>query len=121
MAKQQYDIFISYRRVGGAHYARILKAELEKRGYKDRVFLDYDELVDGKFDHRIMNAIETAPVFIFILSPGSLDRCINTDDWVRQEIIYAFENERHIIPINFDGLFDGFTPKVPYQIKNILG
>ena len=28
-----YSIFISYRRAGGAQFARILKAELEKRGY----------------------------------------------------------------------------------------
>lgn len=82
-----YDIFISYRREGGAQYARILKAELEKRGYRGRVFLDYDELRDGKFDSRIMAAIDSARVFIFILSPGSLDRCCNADDWVRQEIL----------------------------------
>ena len=29
-----YDIFISYRRDGGAQYARILQLELEKRGYR---------------------------------------------------------------------------------------
>lgn len=116
-----YDIFISYRRVGGAQYARILKAELEKRGYRDRVFLDYDELKDGRFDSRIKSAIESAPVFIFILSPGSLDRCKNEDDWVRQEIIHAIEHERHIIPVNFDGLFKEFPPTVPEQVREALG
>ncbi len=65
-----YAIFISYRRIGGAENARILKAELEKRGYLNRVFMDYDELKDGKFDSRIMKAIKSAPVFVFILSPG---------------------------------------------------
>lgn len=103
-----YDIFISYRRKGGAHYARILKAELEKRGYRDRVFLDYDELKDGRFDSRIMQAIDSAPIFIFILSPGALDRCNNEDDWVRQEILYALKHERHIIPVDFDSRFNGF-------------
>lgn len=116
-----YDIFISYRRVGGAQYARILKAELEKRGYRDRVFLDYDELKDGRFDSRIKSAIESAPVFIFILSPGSLDRCKNEDDWVRQEIIHAIEHERHIIPVNFDGLFKEFPSTVPEQVREALG
>ncbi len=116
-----YDIFISYRRQGGAHYARILKAELEARGYRDRVFLDYDELKDGRFDRRIMSAIEEAAVFIFILSPGALDRCRDEDDWVRQEILYAFEQERHIIPVNFDGLFKDFSPEVPQQIREVLG
>ncbi len=118
--EKNYDIFISYRRKGGAHYARILKAELEKRGYRDRVFLDYDELKDGRFDRRIMDAIVSAPIFIFILSPGSLERCIYEDDWVRQEILYAMEKERHIIPINFDGLFQGFPLSVPAEVKNAL-
>ncbi len=121
MNDNQYDIFISYRREGGAQYARILKAELEKRGYRNRVFLDYDELKDGRFDSRIMSAIENAPVFIFILSPGSLDRCINEDDWVRQEIVYAMEHERHIIPINFDGRFNGFPLSIPNEVKEALG
>ncbi len=116
-----YDIFISYRREGGAQYARILKAELEKRGYRGRVFLDYDELRDGKFDSRIMAAIDSARVFIFILSPGSLDRCCNADDWVRQEILYALEHEKHIIPVNFDGLFTGFPLAVPEEIRTALG
>lgn len=116
-----YAIFISYRRDGGAYYARILKAELEKRGYKDRVFLDYDELNDGRFDSRIMHAIECAPIFIFILSPGALDRCTNDNDWVRREIIYAMEHERQIVPVNCDGLFKEFPKTIPLEIKNILG
>ena len=50
-----YDIFISYRRDGGKEWARSLKSELDRRGY--RVFLDFDELKDGIFDRRIMDAI----------------------------------------------------------------
>lgn len=116
-----YAIFISYRREGGAHYARILKAELEKRGYAGRVFLDYDELKDGVFDERIKNAIKTAPIFIFIMSPGALDRCSDPNDWVRREIELAFKCERHIIPVNFDRLFSDFTPGTPDIIRAIIG
>ena len=37
----KYDIFISYRRKGGSERAELLKAILEKRGYKgSRVFMD---------------------------------------------------------------------------------
>lgn len=116
-----YDIFISYRRDGGSYYARILKAELEKRGYADRVFLDYDGLKDGRFDNRIMQAIDGARIFIFILSPGALERCKDEEDWVRKEILYAIEHERHIIPINFDNLFDGFPSQIPEKIREALG
>ena len=55
----KYDIFISYRRVGGAQYARILQLMLSQRGY--RVFLDYDELRDGVFGKKIKAAIQEAP------------------------------------------------------------
>ncbi len=114
-----YDIFISYRRHGGAEYARPLKSELEQRGYS--VFLDYDELKDGVFDKRIMDAIEQAPIFVFMLSAHSLDRCVNDDDWVRKEIEFAVSKNRHIVPVNPNKEFDGFPDNVPEQVKQSLG
>ena len=70
MAEHKYDIFISYRRDGGAQYARILQLMLIQRGYK--VFLDYDELRDGTFTDRIIAAIKAAPVFMPVLSADSM-------------------------------------------------
>ena len=93
----KYDVFISYRREGGKEFARSIKAALELRGFS--VFLDFDELKDGIFDNRILEAIEASPVFLFILSNGSLDRCANEDDWVRKEVEHAYSHGRHIIPI----------------------
>ena len=91
-----YDIFISYRRQGGAQYARILQLMLSRRGYE--VFLDYDELTDGIFGDHIREAILNSSVFMLILSEGALDRCVNEDDWVRQEISLAVSERKHIIP-----------------------
>ena len=45
--KEQYDIFISYRRDDGRQYARLVEKELKSQGF--RVFLDYEELKDGIF------------------------------------------------------------------------
>ena len=87
---QSYDIFISYRRKGGAQYARILQLMLIQRGYN--VFLDYDELTDGRFGEHIINAIHQAPIFIMVLSAGALERCKNEDDWVRNEILLALKD-----------------------------
>ena len=117
--KENYDVFISYRREGGLDIARPLKLELEKHGYK--VFLDYDELKDGCFNEKIRNAIDEAPVFIIILSSHALDRCVNDDDWVRQEIEYAISKNRHIVPVNPDLSFEGFPGNTPKQIKEGLG
>lgn len=117
--KTKYDIFISYRRVGGAQYARILQLMLQQRGY--RVFLDYDELTDGKFSEHIKAAIKDAPIFLIVLSKESLSRCKNDNDWVRQEILLALEHKKHIVPINPDNTFDGIPKDIPAQIIEELG
>lgn len=115
----KYDIFISYRRDTGRDVARPIKLELEKHGYS--VFLDFDELKDGCFNQKIKDAIESAPIFIVILSSHALDRCINEDDWVRQEIEYAILLQKHIVPINPDSEFTGFPEGLPKEIKEGLG
>ena len=119
MTHKEYDIFISYRRVGGADKARILKTELEARGYK--VFLDFDELKDGVFDKRIMDAIDSSPIFMFLLTPNSLERCLNDDDWVRKEIEYAVDNHKHFIPINPDCTFTSLPAGLSAKVMAGLG
>lgn len=118
--KKRYDVFISYRRSGGGkEIARILDAEIDKSRYNS--FLDFNELKDSAFGPQIMEAIDSAPVFLFILSQGALDRCVNEDDWVRKEIMYALSKGKHIVPVNPDGLFKEFPEGVPQEIVSALG
>lgn len=119
MVRNKYDVFISYRRVGGKEKARPLKSELEKRGYK--VFLDFDDLKDSVFDKRIMDAIDEAPIFLIILSEHSLDRCKNEDDWVRKEIEYANKKNKHFVPVNPDKEFKDFPEDIPNSVKECIG
>ncbi len=114
----KYDVFISYRRDGGGEFARSIKAELELRGYS--VFLDFDELKDGVFDDRILEAIESSPVFLFILSNGSLDRCMQEGDWVRKEVEHAYNHNCHIIPVNKDGDFTGIPDELPEILNEVF-
>ena len=116
----KYDIFISYRRVGGAQYARILQLMLIQRGYK--VFLDYDELSarNGIFSDTIQSAIREAPIYMLILSKGSMDRCVNVNDWVREEITLAVQLQKYIIPINPDNSFDGFPIGMPENLEEAI-
>ncbi|MDE7381840.1 MAG: SUMF1/EgtB/PvdO family nonheme iron enzyme [Muribaculaceae bacterium] len=118
MNHMKYDIFISYRREGGAQYARALQLFLENKRY--RVFLDYDELTDSVFSDKIKDAIKNSSVFIIILSKNSLDRCINDDDWVRQEIECAINNNIKIVPVNPDNTFTGIPQDVPKHIRNTI-
>ncbi len=119
MADHKYDIFISYRREGGAQYARILQLMLIQRGYK--VFLDYDELTDGVFSDKIRDAIREAPVFMLVLSKGSMARCANEGDWVREEITLAIEQGKHVVPVNPDNSFDGFPEEMPVKLREVVG
>jgi hypothetical protein len=79
-----YDIFLSYRRSDGKLLARLLKESLEKQGL--RVFLDMDELVDGVFNERVLQVVESAPIFLLLMTPHVCYRCSQEKDWVRMEI-----------------------------------
>ncbi|MDP6634080.1 MAG: toll/interleukin-1 receptor domain-containing protein [Phycisphaerae bacterium] len=90
-------VFISYRREDGSQTARLLRAELQQRGYQ--TFLDVDDLKPGHFDEALLNQIESARNFLLILSPNSLKRCSNDRDWLRREIVHALKTKRNIIPV----------------------
>lgn len=122
MQQEKYDIFISYRRDGGNDKAQILKLYLENNGFRDRVFMDVHKLTYGAFGNHIKEAIESAPVFLVLLTPNALDRCVDEDDWVRKEIEYAVEKRKCIIPINPNGSFAGLPDgmKLPETINMVL-
>ena len=75
------QIFISYRRDGGDVTAKLICEALKNRGFS--VFYDFDSLLGGYFDSRILDAIENCNDFVLVLPPNSLNRCVNKDDWVR--------------------------------------
>ena len=114
-----YDIFISYRRDGGADIARQIQLVLENYGYK--VFLDYDSANTESFEKKIKSGIAEAPIFLFVLSNGSLGRCCNDGDWVRKEIEYAFELQKNIVPVNPDREFGDFPNECPELVRKALG
>lgn len=118
MAEKKYDIFISYRRDDGAQYARILQLELEKYHYN--VFLDYEELTDGIFGDDITKAIQSAPIFIMVLTPEYLSRSMEPDSWVAKEIHLALEGGKHFIPVDPDRKFNGIPNGTPKEIENVV-
>lgn len=119
MSSKKYDIFISYRRTDGKDIARALKESLAARGYN--VFLDYDALQDGVFDRRILDAIDSAPIYILLLTEHCLDRCVNETDWVRLELEHALSHGKQIVPLVPDKQFNSFPDNVPEFIRKGLG
>jgi len=104
------DIFISYRREGGEHLALLIYHQLRHDGYS--VFLDVESLRKGKFDEALFERIREARDFILILPPRGLDRCTNPEDWVRQEIEFALQEKKNIIPIMMEG-FENWPEDLP--------
>ena len=95
-----YHIFISYRRDGGDVMARLLYEVFSYKGY--RVFYDNESLSSGRFDEKIYRIIEECQDVLVVLSEGSLERCRNEGDWLRNEITHAINKKKAIIPIFTD-------------------
>lgn len=125
--KQQFDIFISYRRKETADKAEHLFTLLEHQGYKGQVSFDRENL-DGRFDLEILKRLDNCTDFIVVLAPNTLlglkDEeanwyhrlavCSINDfsniekemkdagyclDFVRFEIARAIAKGKHIIPV----------------------
>lgn len=109
------QVFISYRRVGGDITAKLICEALKNHGYT--VFYDYDSLSGGYFDTRIFKAIKGCKDFVLVLPPNSLDRCVQRDDWVRQEIACALKHNKNIIPVLLPGF--EFPKHLPADISDV--
>ena len=92
-----YDIFISYRRDGGYAAARLLYERFKNVNLV--TFLDLEELRSGQFNYKLYDAIEESANFVLVLSPNSLERCMNDGDWLRLEIAHAIKSKKNIVPI----------------------
>ena len=113
-----YDIFISYRRKGaGAGVAGELQSKLENLGYK--VFLDVDEIGSGQFPTQIKQAIEQCKDFLLVLSPGTLDRCADEEDWVRREIVMAQDMNKNIIGVGLPGFIMPEEDALPKALQSL--
>jgi len=106
----QKTVFISYRRALSKHLARSIYQDLKMNGWD--VFLDVNTIDSGDFDRIILNQIGARAHFVLLISPGSLERCASSGDWVLREIQEAVRLERNIVPIIEEGA--DFTREMGY-------
>ncbi|MFQ9514725.1 MAG: toll/interleukin-1 receptor domain-containing protein [Eubacterium sp.] len=111
----QYQIFISYRRDGGEFLGRMIYDRLIELGYK--VFFDVESLRSGKFNEQLYEVIEKCDDFILLLSPNSLERCLEPEDWILKEVSYAITNKKNIIPVMMKKFV--FPESIPLKISQI--
>ena len=94
------DVFISYKNDGsGNHFANRLCQDLESIGYS--VYFNPNEERAVSFPERLKTAVSNCKDFILVLSAGCLEQLKENKktDWVREEILTAREQKKHIIPI----------------------
>ena len=106
-----YIAFISYRTEEDGETALLVAEKLSDRGYK--TFLDVRGLHAGKFDEQLLHEIEASLFFIPILSPNSLARCVQEDDWVLRELRHALSRKKRIIPVFKNGFSFNAADSVP--------
>jgi len=117
---EQKTVFISYRRALSRHLARSIYLELRSNGWD--VFLDVNTIDSGDFDRIILNQIGARAHFILLISPGSLERCADSGDWVLREIAEAVRLERNIVPIVEEGVdFDREMDCLPPDLRAAVG
>lgn len=103
--KPRSTVFISYRRSVAWSVARTIHDRLVAAGAD--VFLDVDDINEGRFEEIIKDNILNRDYFLLIIAPGTLE-----SEWVIREATYALENNKRIIPVLVDGarLYDADLP-----------
>eukprot|EP00741_Cyanophora_paradoxa_P001945 tig00000532_g1884.t1 len=101
----KFHAFITYRRLDGRnHLASFVREALDKTGYK--TFFDLQTLQGGVFDSKILESLRASCCDVFVLTPGTLDRCFEdkapsaalSTDWVRKELAEGTRLRKAIIP-----------------------
>ncbi len=103
--KKNKDIFISYKNDGeGRNFAARLSSELKALGYD--VYYNPDEQHAGSFPDRLRKAIEACKDFLLVVTQPCLDQLMRHEkvDWVREELLIAYENNKNIIPLLMPGV-----------------
>lgn len=86
------NIFISYSRNDLEIAEKIVSVLAES---KLDTWIDWKSIPKGeKFEHEIYQGIEGAAVFLFLISPNSVQ-----SEWCQKEISHALRNKKRIIPI----------------------
>ena len=98
MKPTEHDVYVSYRKDAGPELAELVAAGLRKRGFRVRV-ANRGAAADTAAN---LAAIESAPDFVAILSPGSLDPAAAEDE-TRIEVAHAIAHERNIAPMYVPG------------------
>lgn len=120
MAKEKtYDVFISYRRQGGAEKAELVKGELIKRGFREsRMFMDTRSLSSGNYMESILKALDASRNLVVVITKDSFKDLAEESPWTK-EISHALVSGKTIVPIYFDGINEIKADSLPDSIQRL--
>ena len=114
-----YDVFISYRRQGGAVKAELTKDELAKRGFREnRMFLDTRSLTSGNYLKTILDAIANSKNVVVVITTDCFKILPTESTWV-WEIEYALVLHKNVVPVYFDGITELKADEIPSCIQRL--
>jgi hypothetical protein len=114
--KTEKTVFLSYRRTN-ISWALAIYQNLTQHGFD--VFFDFNGIAGGDFERVMLESIRARAHFLVFLTPSTLERCADPDDWLRREIEIALDSHRNIVPLMLEG-FDLGTPTIVAQLTGKL-
>ncbi|MFH0954274.1 MAG: DUF4384 domain-containing protein, partial [Verrucomicrobiota bacterium] len=117
--RNRIQVFISYRREGGAELARLVWEGLNRRGY--HAFMDVEDLRSGCFNEALYARIDSCSDLVVILTPKSLERCAQEDDWLRREVSHGIRKDKNIVPVMARGFQWPAPGSLPPDLADLPG
>jgi hypothetical protein len=121
-------VFVNYRTGDGEWAAALVKRELSARFGADQVFYASQSIRLGEdFSREILSGLRRCEVLLALIGPrwvGAADRegvrrLDKTDDWVRREILEAFDCGLRVIPVLMDGIDPLREADLPDALKRV--
>ncbi len=114
---RDYEVFISYRHLQCNELAEALYNEFQNR-YSVNSFRDNEELHFGDFRKQLIINNLRSQCLVLLLTPGMLDRCHESNDWITKEISLFLKLHKPIIPVKMNGF--QYPDNLPDKIKGLL-
>lgn len=112
-----YEAFISYRHSENNELAKALHDELEG-AYSIDSFRDDECLHFGDFRRQlVLNNIKSR-FLVLLLTPTTLERCHQPNDWITKEISLFLRLGKPIIPVKMNGF--EYPQNLPDKIKDLI-
>jgi hypothetical protein len=105
-------VFVSYRREDSSFSAQWIAQGIRETFGPASLFIDVDAIrIGDRYARQIEQALEATDILLVLIGPHWLRltdefgrrRIDRTDDWVRNEIVYALSNQRRVLPILISG------------------